>query len=91
MESFDANMSFTDSENIERVEDFTSSLGQTALPSDHVHSFIDDRAFDGSFWFNSHQDIVPNSFFGQSHGVSYGISFHLSVSYVPAYILCRIL
>lgn len=91
MESFDANMSFNNSENIERVEDYTSSLSQTALSSYHFHPFIDDRAFDESCWFNSHQDIGSNSFFDQSHGVSYGISFHLSVSYVPAYILCRIL
>jgi hypothetical protein len=75
MKSFDADMPFDNSENVERDEDSTCSLDQTALSSHHVNPFINNPASDESWWFDLDQDTALNPLFGQADGVVYGISF----------------
>jgi hypothetical protein len=68
-------MPFDSSENVERDEDFTCFLDQTALSSHHVNPFINNSASDESWLFDLDQDTASNPFFGQADGVVYGISF----------------
>ncbi len=75
MTSFDADMPFDNSENVERVDDFTSSLDQTALSSHHINPFTDNPISDESWWFDLDQETASNPFLRQADGVLYGTSF----------------